>query len=128
MGHAADEARGRALLGRLNIQCVERDLKRRIALVGDTNLVGVGCHGDAVNGDIERAGDNVATLVVGVVATDLGTAGRVHIEHLAVADGAKLLLEQLGERGECLFVGGGHGGPFLGAHEEFCVAMSTLTT
>lgn len=116
VGHAAHEARGRALLGRLNIQRVERDLKRRIALVGDTNLVGVGCHGDAVDSDIERAGDNVATLVVGVVATDLGTAGRVHIEHLAVADGAKLLLKQLGERGERLFVGGGHGGPFLGAH------------
>ena len=116
VGHAADEARGRALLGLLNIQRVEHDFKRRIALVGDANLVGVGCHGDAVNGDIERAGDNVAALVVGVVAADLGTAGRVHIEHLAVADGAKLLLKQLGERGECLFVGGGHGGPFLGAH------------
>ena len=61
-------------------------------------------------------GDNVATLVVGVVAADLGAAGRVHIENLAVADGAKLLLKQLGERGECLFVGGGHGSPFLGAH------------
>ena len=116
VGHAADEACGRALLGLLNIQRVERDLKRRIALVGDANLVGVGCHGDAVDSDIERTGDNVATLVVGVVAADLGTAGRVHVEHLAVADGAKLLLEQLGERGECLFVGGGHGSPFLGAH------------
>ena len=116
VGHAADEARGRALLGLLNIQRVEHDFKRRIALVGDANLVGVGCHGDAVNGDIERAGDNVAALVVGVVAADLGTAGRVHVEHLAVADGAKLLLKQLGERGECLFVGGGHGSPFLGAH------------
>ena len=58
----------------------------------------------------------MATLVVGVVATDLGTAGRVHVEHLAVADGTKLLLKQLGEHGECLFVGGGHGSPFLGAH------------
>ena len=57
----------------------------------------------------------MATLVVSVVAADLGAAGRVHVEHLAVADGAKLLLEQLGERGECLFVGGGHGSPFLGA-------------
>ena len=116
VGHTTHEACGRAFLGLLNIQRVERDLKRRIALVGDANLVGVGCHGDAVNGDIERAGDNVATLVVGVVAADLGTAGRVHVEHLAVADGAKLLLKQLGECGECLFVGGGHGGPFLGAH------------
>ena len=116
MGHAAYEARGRALLGLLNIQRVERDLKRGIALVGNANLVGVGRHGDAVDSDIERAGDNVAALVVGVVATDLGTAGRVHIEHLAIADGAKLLLKQLGERGECLFVGGGHGGPFFGAH------------
>ena len=93
VGHAADEARGRALLGLLNIQRVERDLKRRIALVGNANLVGVGCHGDAVNGDIERAGDNVAALVVGVIAADLGTARRVHVEHLAVADGAKLLLK-----------------------------------
>ena len=116
VGHAADEARGRALLGLLNIQRVECDLKRRIALVGDANLVGIGCHGDAVDSDIERAGDNVATLVVGVVAADLGTAGRVHVEHLAVADGAKLLLKQFCERGECLFVGGGHGSPFLGAH------------
>ena len=116
MGHTAHEACGRALLGLLNIQRVERDLKRRITLVGDANLVGIGRHGNAVNGDIERAGDNVATLVVGVVAADLGAAGRVHIENLAVADGAKLLLKQLGERGECLFVGGGHGSPFLGAH------------
>ena len=116
VGHAADEARGRALLSLLNIQRVERDLKRGITLVGDANLVGVGRHGYAVNGDIERAGDDVAALVVGVVAADLGTAGRVHVEHLAVADGAKLLLKQLGERGECLFVGGGHGSPFLGAH------------
>ena len=114
--HAADEACGRALLGLLNIQRVERDLKRRIALVGDANLVGVGCHGDAVDGDIERAGDNVTALVIGVIAADLGTPGRVHVEHLAVADGAKLLLKQLGEHGECLFVGGGHGSPFLGAH------------
>ncbi len=116
VGHTAHEACGRALLGLLNIQRVERDLKRRITLVGDANLVGIGRHGNAVNGDIERAGDNVATLVVGVVAADLGAAGRVHIENLAVADGAKLLLKQLGERGECLFVGGGHGSPFLGAH------------
>ena len=116
VGHAADEARGRALLGRLNIQRVERDLKGGVALIGNADLVGVGCHGDAVNGDIERAGDDVATLVVGVVATDLGTAGRVHVEHLAVADGTKLLLKLLGEHGECLFVGGGHGSPFLGAH------------
>ena len=114
--HAADEACGRALLGLLNIQRVERDLKRRIALVGDANLVGVGCHGNTVNGDIERAGDNVTALVIGVIAADLGTPGRVHVEHLAVADGAKLLLKQLGERGDCLFVGGGHGSPFLGAH------------
>ena len=114
--HAADEARGRALLGLLNIQRVERDLKRGIALVGNADLVGIGCHGDAVNSDIERTGDNVAALVVGVVAADLGAAGRVYIEHLAVADGAKLLLKQLGERGECLFVGGGHGSPFLGAY------------
>ena len=116
MGHAADEACGRALLGLLNIQRVERDLKGGVALIGNADLVGVGRYGDAVNGDIERAGDDVAALVVGVVATDLGTAGRVHIEHLAIADGAKLLLKQLGERGECLFVGGGHGSPFLGAH------------
>ena len=116
VGHTAHEACGRALLGLLNIQRVERDLKRGIALVGNADLVGIGCHGDAVNGDIERAGDNVATLVVGVVAADLGTAGRVHVEHLAVADGAKLLLKQLGECGECLFVGGGHEGPFLGAY------------
>ena len=116
VGHAADETCGRALLGLLNIQRVERDLKGGVALIGDADLVGAGRHGDAVNGDIERAGDNVAALVVGVVAADLGTAGRVHVEHLAVADGAKLLLKQLGERGECLFVGGGHGSPFLGAH------------
>jgi hypothetical protein len=58
----------------------------------------------------------VAALVVGVVAADLGAAGRVHIEHLAIADGAKLILEQLGECGECLFVGSGHEGPFLGAY------------
>ena len=116
VGHAADEACGRALLGLLNIQRVEGNLKGGVALIGNADLVGVGCHGDAVNGDIERAGDDVATLVVGVVATDLGTPGRVHVEHLAVADGAKLLLKQLGERGECLFVGGGHMGPFLGAH------------
>ena len=116
VGHAAYEACGRALLGLLNIQRVECDLKGGVALVGYANLVGIGCHGDAVDGDIERAGDNVAALVVGVVAADLGTAGRVHVEHLAVADGAKLLLKQLGERGECLFVGGGHGSPFLGAH------------
>ena len=111
----------------MNIQRVERDLKRRIALVGDANLVGVGCHGDAVNGDIERAGDNVATLVVGVVAADLGTARRVHVEHLAVADGAKLLLKQLGERGECLFVGGGHGSPFLGAPAIEPVALAQMS-
>ena len=116
VGHTAHEACGRALLGLLNIQRVERDLKRRIALVGDANLVGIGRHGNAVDGDIERAGDNVTALVIGVVAADLGTAGRVHIEHLAIADGAKLLLKQLGERGECLFVGGGHEGPFLGAY------------
>ena len=116
VGHAADEARRRALLGLLNTQRVERDLKRGIALVGDADLVGVGCHGDAVDSDIERAGDDVAALVVGVVATDLGAAGRVHIEHLAIADGPKLLLKQLGERGECLFVGGGHRSPFLGAY------------
>ena len=116
VGHTAHEACGRALLGLLNTQRVERDLKRGIALVGDADLVGVGCHGDAVDSDIERAGDDVAALVVGVVATDLGAAGRVHIEHLAVFDGPKLLLKQLGERGECLFVGGGHGSPFLGAH------------
>ena len=115
VGHAADEACGRAFLGLLNIQRVERDLKGGVALVGNADLVGVSCHGDAVDSDIERAGDNVAALVVGVVATDLGTAGRVHVEHLAVADGAKLLLKQLGERGECLIVGGGHGSPFLGA-------------
>ena len=117
MGHTTHEACGRALLGLLNIQRVERDLKRRIALVGDTDLVGVGCHGDAVDGDIERAGDNVTALVIGVIAADLGTPGRVYVEHLAVADGAKLLLEQPGERGECLFVGGGHMGPFLDAGE-----------
>ena len=116
MGHTTHEACGRALLGLLNIQRVERDLKRGIALVGNANLVGIGCHGDAIDGDIERAGDDVAALVVGVVAADLGTAGRVHIEHLAIANGAELLLKQLGERGECLFVGGGHGSPFLGAH------------
>ena len=116
VGHAADEACGRALLGLLNIQRVERDLKGGVALVGNADLVGVGCHGDAVDGDIERAGDNVAALVVGVVAADLGAAGRVHVEHLAVADGAKLLLKQLGERGERLFVGGGHEGPFFGAN------------
>ena len=114
--HAADETRGRALLGLLNIQRVERDLKGGVALVGNADLVGVGCHGNAVDGDIERAGDNVAALVVGVVAADLGAAGRVHVEHLAVADGAKLLLKQLGERGERLFVGGGHEGPFFGAN------------
>lgn len=116
MGHAAHEACGRALLGLLNIQRVEGNLKRGVALVGDADLVGIGCHGDAVDGDIERAGDNVTALVIGVVTADLGTAGRVHIEHLAIADGAKLLLKQLGERGECLFVGGGHEGPFLGAY------------
>ena len=116
MGHAADEACGRALLGLLNIQRVERDLKGGVALVGNADLVGVGCHGNAVDGDIERAGDNVAAFVVGVVAADLGAAGRVHIEHLAIADGAKLLLKQLGERGERLFVGGGHEDPFLGAY------------
>ena len=116
MGHTTHEACGRALLGHLNVYRVERDLKRRIALVGDANLVGIGCHGDAVDSDIERAGDNVTALVIGVIAADLGAAGRVHVEHLAVADGAKLLLKQLGERGECLFVGGGHGSPFLGAH------------
>ena len=116
VGHTAHEACGRALLGLLNIQRVEGNLKRGVALVGDADLVGIGCHGDTVNGDIERAGDNVAAFVIGVIAADLGTAGRVHVEHLAVADGAKLLLKQLGERGECLFVGGGHGSPFLGAH------------
>ena len=93
VGHTAHEACGRALLGRLNIQRVERDLKRGVALVGDADLVGVGRYGDAVDSDIERAGDNVAALVIGVVATDFGTAGRVHVEHLAVADGAKLLLK-----------------------------------
>ena len=117
VGHAADETCGRALLGLLDIQRVERDLKGGVALIGNADLVGVSCHGDAVDSDIERAGDNVAALVVGVVATDLGTAGRVHVEHLAVADGAKLLLEQLGERGECLIVGGGHGSPFLDTGE-----------
>ena len=50
----------------------------------------------------------MAALVIGVIAADLGAPGRVHVEHLAVSDGAKLLLKQLGERGECLFVGGGH--------------------
>lgn len=117
MGHTAHEACGRALLGLLNIQRVERDLKGRVALIGNADLVGVGCHGDAVDSDIERASDNVATLVVGVVAADLGTAGRVHVEHLALVDGAKLLLKQLGEGGEYLFVGGGHTGPFLDAGE-----------
>ena len=117
VGHTAHEACGRALLGLLNIQRVERNLKRGVALVGDADLVGVGCYGDAVNGDIERASDNVAALVIGVIAADLGTPGRVHVEHLAVADGAKLLLKQLGEGGECLFVGGGHMGPFLDAGE-----------
>ena len=116
VGHTAHEACGRALLGLLNIQRVERDLKGGVALIGNADLVGVGRYGDAVDSDIERAGDDVAALVVGVVATDLGAAGRVHIEHLAVADGAKLLLKQLGELGECLFVGSGHGSPFLGAH------------
>ena len=119
VGHAADEARGRALLGLLNIQRVERNLKAGVALVGNADLVGVGCHGNAVDGDIERAGDNVAALVVGVVATDLGAAGRVHVEHLAVADGAKLFLKQLSECGERLFVGGGHEGPFFGAYRRF---------
>ena len=109
VGHTTHEACGRALLGLLNIQRIERDLKRGIALVGNADLVGVGCHGDAVDGDIERAGDNMTALVIGVIAADLGTPGRVHVEHLAIADGAKLLLKQLGERGECLFVGGGHG-------------------
>ena len=116
VGHTTNETCGRALLGLLNIQRVECDLKGGVALIGNADPVGVGCHGNAVNGDIERAGDDVAALVVGVVAADFGTAGRVYIEHLAIADGAKLLLEQLGERGECLFVGGGHGSPFLGAH------------
>ena len=55
-------------------------------------------------------------IVIGVIAADLRTPGRVHVEHLAVADGSKLLLKQPGEHGECLFVGGGHGSPFLGAH------------
>ena len=32
----------------------------------------------------------MATLVNGVVAADPGMAGRVHVEHLAVADGAVL--------------------------------------
>ena len=32
----------------------------------------------------------MATLVDGVVAADLGMARRVHVEHLAVADGAVL--------------------------------------
>ena len=93
MGHTTNEACGRALLGLLNIQRVERDLKGGVALIGNANLVGVGRYGDAVDSDIERAGDNVAALVIGVVATDLGTAGRVHVEHLVVADGAKLLLK-----------------------------------
>lgn len=55
--------------------------------------------------------------MIGVIAADLGTPGRVHVEHLALVDGAKLLLKQFGEGGEYLFVGGGHTGPFLDAGE-----------
>ena len=117
VGHTAHEACGRALLGLLNTQRVERNLKRGVALVDNADLVGVGCHGDAVDGYIERSGDNVAALMIGVIAADLGTPGRVHVEHLALVDGAKLLLKQFGEGGEYLFVGGGHTGPFLDAGE-----------
>ena len=93
MGHAAHEARGGSLLVLGDVECVEPDLDEGVALGGDAHGVSAVGACETVDRHVERGGDDVATLVVRVVARNLGATGRVDMEEALVANGAEGVFE-----------------------------------
>ena len=94
MGHASHErCRGAALLG-TRLERVELKLEGGVALGGHAHGAGAVGAREAVHGDVERRRDDVAALVVRVVAGDLGASRGVNVEGLA-AQRAKGVLEEL---------------------------------
>ena len=93
MGHAAHEARGGALLVLGDVKRVELDLDEGVALGGDAYGVGAVGAGKTVDRHVERGGDDVAALVVRVVARNLGATGCVDMEDAPVANGAEGVFE-----------------------------------
>ena len=77
-GHPAHEPLGRDLLVRSGLELVERHRDGVEALAREPHLVRSVRRGDTEDGTVEGARDDVATLVVGMVACDLGAGGRLH--------------------------------------------------
>lgn len=109
--HAADQRGSGLALVLAYGQVAQVDLYQRKVGVDYAHHVGAVGNGHAVHGDIERAGNNVAPLMVGMVAGDFRAAGRVDRQDLCVGrDLAERLLKQLARRSKGgLVVGGWHG-------------------
>ena len=71
VGHAAHETCGGAALVFARVGAHEVELEGGVALRGHAHERVGARAGDGVRGDVERAGDDAAALVVGVVAGDL---------------------------------------------------------
>ena len=113
VGHAADErGRGAAFLF-AGLERVERKLEGGVALRGHAHDVRAVGAREPVDGDVERGGDDMAALMVRVVAGDLGAAGRMDVERLGahrpegVLEQARDMAEKLGRNACC------HDGSFL---------------
>lgn len=109
--HAADQRGSGLALVLAYGQVAQVDLYQRKVGVDYAHHVGAVGNGHAVHGDIERTGNNVAPLMVGMVAGDFRAAGRVDRQDLCVGrDLAERLLKQLARRSKGgLVVGGWHG-------------------